>query len=268
MRRDDRPYDPAECEDELEAVESQWTAIWKGLGQRSVQDLDAVRKRPEFEIMWPYLQRLPEGSRILDGGCGMGEFAVWLTRHGYPTTGLDISRETIGHLRKAYPDIEFAVGDIRATGFEDGSYDAYFSWGTFEHFEDGLGRAVEESYRLLRPGGYLFVSTPFDNLRHALHGTLRGPWRLAPQREPTRFYQWRLTRGELARALAREGFAVEEVHAIHKRHGAHRWLRQALGVDLGTTFGRVASGALSVILPAAVIAHMILAVARKPEAKK
>ena len=33
---------------------------------------------------------------------------------------------------------EFMVETIRKTGFADGYFDAYFSWGVFEHFENGL----------------------------------------------------------------------------------------------------------------------------------
>jgi SAM-dependent methyltransferase len=264
MRRDDRLYDESEGEQEITAIESQWTRIWEQSGGPQGR-ADRIPRKAEFKIMWPYLQKLPKGSRILDGGCGLGDWVVWLTRAGYPTIGLDVSRVTIGKLRQMFPDMEFAVGDIRETGLQDASFDAYFSWGTFEHFEEGFDRVVSEAWRLLKPGGWLFVSTPFVNLRHALNATLWEPWRLPPETTRLRFYQWRLTRGELARILARHGFAVDDVKIIGKRQGLQRWLQHWTGISATSLFGRGFAVLAAPFVPKALIGHMILAIARKPQ---
>ncbi|NJL70853.1 MAG: class I SAM-dependent methyltransferase, partial [Candidatus Competibacteraceae bacterium] len=152
-----------------------------------------------------YFDRLPPKARLLDGGCGLGEFVVHLTRKGFLTIGLDISRKTVEELRRLFPDMSFEAGDIRATGLPDSSVDGYFSWGTFEHFEAGLEPCMTEALRILQPGGLLFITVPFDNLRHALRAA--SDWRgtATPPVLPARFYQWRLTRGELRDTLARCG---------------------------------------------------------------
>ncbi|MGZ5545295.1 MAG: methyltransferase domain-containing protein [Limisphaerales bacterium] len=263
MRRDDRTYDPSEGDNEIAAIETQWTRIWDAQGGPQGR-ADSIKRREEFKIMWPYIERLQKGSRLLDGGCGLGDWVLWLTRAGYPTVGLDVSQVVVAKLKLMFPEMEFAVGDIRATGFPDNSFDAYFSWGTFEHFEEGFGPVVSEAYRVLKPGGLLFVSTPFLNVRHALRATLREPWRLQRQTTPMRFYQWRLTRGELALELARRGFTVEDVKIIHKRQGLQRWLQQNFGLDPTSTVARGIAFLVSPFLPGALLAHMILAIARKP----
>jgi SAM-dependent methyltransferase len=263
VRRDDRPLDLTEGESEIAAIESQWTRIWEAQGGPQGR-AERIRRREEFAIMWPHVARLPKGSRLLDGGCGLGDWVVWLTRAGYPTLGLDVSRATIGRLKTMFPEMDFAVGDIRATGLPDASFDAYFSWGTFEHFEEGFGRVAGEAFRVLKPGGLLFVSTPFHNLRHALYAILREPWRRAPQQKATRFYQWRLTRSELAAELARRGFAVDDVRIIHKRQGLQRWLQGNFRLDPGTLVSKGLGVLLYPFVPKVLIGHMILAVARKP----
>ena len=263
MRRDDRAYDASEGTDEISAIEAQWTRIWEAQGGPQGR-AERIRRREEFKIMWPYIARLPKGSRLLDGGCGLGDWVLWFTRAGYPTLGLDVSKVTIEKLRAMFPDMEFAVGDIRATGLPAQSMDAYFSWGTFEHFEEGFGPVVTEAFRVLKPGGLLFTSMPFVNLRHALHATFLEPWRLAPQRKQTRFYQWRLTRGELAGILAKHGFAVDDVKIIHKRQGLQRWLQGNFGLAATSVMAKGLAVLLSPFVPKAVIGHMILAIARKP----
>src|SRR6476660_9561070 len=105
-----------------------------------------------------------------------------------------------------FPENEFRVGDIRETGLPDASIDAYFSWGTFEHFEEGFGRVVSEAYRVLKPGGLLFVSMPTVNLRHAIGDTMTRARKVSPQTGRTRFYHWRMTRRELAGTLSQHGF--------------------------------------------------------------
>jgi hypothetical protein len=110
----------------------------------------------------------------------------------------------------------------------------------------------------------LFVSTPFDNLRHSIKAVLRAPYRIPPQSTPTRFYQWRLTRGELATILARHGFQVDDVKIIHKREGTARWLQHAIGTDPGKKTSRALAAALSLGLPGVLVGHMVLAIARKP----
>jgi ubiquinone/menaquinone biosynthesis C-methylase UbiE len=264
MRRDERAYDPAEGADEIGAIEAQWTRIWEAQGGPQGH-AERITRREEFKIMWPYIERLPKGSRLLDGGCGMGDWVIWFSKSGYPTIGLDVSKVTIGKLQAMFPDLDFTVGDVRATGLSAESIDGYFSWGTFEHFEEGFGPVVSEAFRVLKPGGLLFVSLPFDNLRHALRATLKDAWRLPPQNKATRFYQWRLTRGELARILSAHGFAVEDVKVIHKRHGLQRWLQHNLGLNPTATVTKGIALALTPFVPGSLVGHMIMAIARKPE---
>lgn len=263
MRRDDRVCDESEGSSEIEAIESQWTRIWEDMGgPKGVTD--RIFRRDEFKIMWPYIERMPKGSRLLDGGCGMGEWVLHLTQAGYPTRGLDVSKITIGKLREKFPAMDFEVGDIRATGNPANSFEGYFSWGTFEHFEEGFERVVAEAFRVLKPGGLLFVSTPFDNLRHSVRAVLGAAYRLPPQNTPTRFYQWRLTRGELATILARHGFQVDDVKIIHKREGTVRWLQHTFGMQPSHKISRALGAALALVIPSSVVGHMILAIARKP----
>ncbi len=215
--------------------------------------------------MAPYIARLPKGANLLDGGCGLGDWTMCFTARGYPTLGLDISRKTVDALQKRFPDHRFRLGDIRATGLEDASFDGYFSWGTFEHFEAGLEPCIDEALRVLKPGGYLFISVPFDNLRHALRATFDRRRRSAAQRESARrFYQWRLTRGELRDLLAWRGFEVIDVRPIHKRQGVLRALNANFGLDYRWTVTRALSAGLAPFVPGTVIAHMVMAVARKP----
>lgn len=264
MRMDFIAAEPEQPE-EIAAIEAQWTRAWQAAG--GPQGLaDRIPAKEEYRAIAAWLDQLPEGSRLLDGGCGLGDWTLHFTRGGRPTLGLDISRATVDLLRQKFPEAEFAVGDIRRTGLPDASFDGYFSWGTFEHFQDGLGGCVAEAHRLLKPGGLLFVSVPFDNIRHSLRAILIDSHRRSPDGGGRRFYQWRLTRAELADALARGGFEVEDVKIIGKRQGVQRMLQHNLGLPPASLPAKGLAVLLSPILPGVLIGHMILAIARKPRA--
>lgn len=268
MRRDSRPYEPSESESEIDAIEAQWTKKWDELGGPN-GDLSAIerriRRREEHAKLAPYVEALPKGARLLDGGCGMGDWTIYYSRQGYPTVGLDVSKKTITTLKQQFPEIEFALADIRDTKLPPESFDLYFSWGTFEHFEEGFGPVVSEAFRLLKPGGRLLISTPFDNLRLAFRSALFEKYSLSPTDARTRFYQWRLTREEMASILTGQGFAVEKIYMIHKRQGLMRSIQNTLGLSAQSIFNRGAAFVLSPFVPAVVFAHMILGVATKPK---
>jgi SAM-dependent methyltransferase len=103
---------------------------------------------------------LPVGSRILEGGCGQGEKVCALHYHGYDAYGVDYAKETVKKTNQFAPELKIKVGDVRDLPFPDNFFDGYWSLGVIEHFYDGYERIVSEMFRVLKPGGYLFLTVP------------------------------------------------------------------------------------------------------------
>jgi SAM-dependent methyltransferase len=245
-------------------VEEFWARHWQ---DRTPPPATTVVNRDDYKVIRPFLDRLPAGSRVLDAGCGLGAWTVFLTDRGFDAVGMDISVRTISTLHAVLPDHQFVVGDVRSTGLPDRMFDACMAWGTFEHFENGLGDCLREAYRVLKPDGWLFISVPFHNWRHIVRDARARPRPRhdGPSRPPHRFYQWRLTIGELHQEVELRGFRVVTIVPTEKIEGVDRWLRSSLAFPApgGLTF-RLLRRALATLLPASVVSHMIVAVAQKP----
>jgi SAM-dependent methyltransferase len=101
---------------------------------------------------------LPKGSKVLDlGGTKVdkrGQFD--LNQYGFETIYVNISP-------KKSPDV---IADASDLPFEDASFDAVICSELLEHVEDPL-LVVREAYRVLKPGGILFVCVPFLFRIHA-----------------------------------------------------------------------------------------------------
>jgi MPBQ/MSBQ methyltransferase len=108
------------------------------------------------------------GERVLDAGCGRGGATARIAERGARALGLDLLPENVAAALERFgaePRLRFAVGDAtrlpaRAADFElaDGSLDAVLCLEAAFHFgEKGRRAFLEESWRVLRPGGRLVL---------------------------------------------------------------------------------------------------------------
>jgi len=72
-----------------------------------------------------------------------------------------------------HPDV---VGDIHDMPFEDNSVPAIICMAVLEHVENPI-KAMEEMYRVLKPGGRLLIYVPFLYYYHAFPGYYPDYWR-------------------------------------------------------------------------------------------
>jgi 2-polyprenyl-6-hydroxyphenyl methylase/3-demethylubiquinone-9 3-methyltransferase len=107
------------------------------------------------------LKYLPRGSKVLDYGCGRGDFTAYLASSGFRAVGIDVSAHAIAFNRQDFPELEFVVADANAgVPFEDEFFDAIWCSEVIEHIYD-VHAIFAEFSRLLRLGGRLIITTPY-----------------------------------------------------------------------------------------------------------
>jgi SAM-dependent methyltransferase len=95
--------------------------------------------------------------RVLDAGCGPGEFSERIVRKlGVDLVGIDQSERFVEVARAR--GVDARVGDLLKLPFEDGEFDAVVANWVLYHLPD-LGGGIVELARVLRPGGRLAAIT-------------------------------------------------------------------------------------------------------------
>jgi 2-polyprenyl-3-methyl-5-hydroxy-6-metoxy-1,4-benzoquinol methylase len=142
---------------------------------------DPDANTPWYRLIKTHLRRGDlEGRRILEIGCGRGDFTCWLAREFGNTAevcGADFSatavRKAQAFAKSRQLRARWLVTDIQSIAAPSSNFDVVFCCETLEHVRDPR-KAVAELVRVLKPGGRLFVSTPnYTGLMGLYRGYLR-----------------------------------------------------------------------------------------------
>jgi ubiquinone/menaquinone biosynthesis C-methylase UbiE len=136
-------------------------------GERLVTDVEGVFGVAEHLHRYAIAQQLAKGKKVIDLASGEGYGTNLLSDVAEHVTGIDISVEAVEHANKKYAssksNLEYKSGSASNIPMPDSSVDMVSSFETLEHTTE-QNEFFEEIKRVLKPGGFLIMSTPDTTL--------------------------------------------------------------------------------------------------------
>lgn len=176
-----------------------WDLHWSA---QSTDDLvNQLRISP---LYWNLLDKIEKKDKILEAGCGFGQWVISLQQRGFNITGVDIAANTILKLKKNYPDLKVSIADVENLPFKKETFDVYLSFGVIEHFQDGPQKVLSEAGRVLKNGGLLYLTAPYLNIPRLIRYKLL-------EKPKGKFYQYLYSRGSIISFIENAGFKIDKV---------------------------------------------------------
>ncbi len=121
------------------------------------------------EEMWKRrfkkVQAFKLAGKLLDVGCGTGNFLNIAKNNGWEAYGTEVSGYAVDYAKNNY-GVKIFRGELRNADFSDDFFDVITLWHVLEHTVDPLGNLVEAG-RILKPGGVLILAVP--NVRNYIY---------------------------------------------------------------------------------------------------
>jgi len=166
-----------------------------------------------------FLHATPRG-RVLDVGCGDGEWLLTMRDLGWRVQGVDFDPNAVNAAQQLGLDVR--CGNLAEQNYASNSFDAVTLNHVIEHVPDPTG-LLKECLRVLKPQGQLFLATPnSDSFGHRL---FKEYWRGL---EPPRHLHV-LSPPAMQRLLACAGFAPVFVRTYSAHYVWHHSYRLWLG---------------------------------------
>ncbi len=202
--------------------------------------------------------RYKRGGRLLDLGCGTGQFLAEMGRYpSWKLAGVEPNTEAADFARRAL-GLDVHPGDLFSARFPDHHFDVVTMWDVLEHLYEPVS-TLREIGRVLKPDGVLILRTPsLDSWDARVFGRywagLDSPRHLAVY-----------SRRTIEKLLARAGFTVRDfrtgsssysfcrisLHFLLEELVLVSWLRQLLMVLLQNPLTR-----LALVAPLSVADHL------------
>ena len=126
----------------------------------------------------PFMERIVgfkkfAGKTLLEVGCGLGTDLLEFAKGGAIVTGVDLTPQSIELVKKRFAladiPVDARVSDAEHLPFGDNSFDVVYSFGVLHHTPN-TQQAIDEVYRVLKPGGKIVIMLYHKNSLHVWLG--------------------------------------------------------------------------------------------------
>ena len=161
-----------------------------------------------------------EKENVLELGCSSG----FLTKYLGKVTAIDTSEGMLETARKKNPLAKCIPADMFELPFKDGLFDKVVTMRVWNHLNEAdLRKAIRESRRVLKKGGYLIFDAEEKSMIRRFVGFF---YKMIFRPTGYTIYQYSLP--ELKKILWQEGFKIEKIRILKHRVGRQILLRNQL----------------------------------------
>ena len=178
------------------------------LEQNIKSEFHRRRAKLTVDLVREAVSLIQSTPQILDLGCGQGHITEKIRQavKGAEITGLDYSISAIEYATEHFPQVDFAVGDAYDSPYASGFFDVVVCNNLWEHVPDPLF-LLSRIKRIIKPGGYIIVSTPSRYRVGNMVRILRGK----PVVFMSRHHVTEYTVGQVKEQLRYGGFEVRRI---------------------------------------------------------
>jgi ubiquinone/menaquinone biosynthesis C-methylase UbiE len=133
-------------------------------GERFIPSHDGAEIEAEHIHRYKIVAKNVKDLRVLDAGCGTGYGSFILSQAASSIVGIDISDETVSWCQDHYGaqnNLSFIQASLEKLPFPDSEFDCIVNLEVIEHVNEEVQNAfLKEAKRVLKPSGFLIISTP------------------------------------------------------------------------------------------------------------
>lgn len=135
--------------------------------------IDERKESPEWAVIreareshWREFVRLPAEGRVLDAGCGNGDYTRLALQQDVRVWAFDLSPEMVASTERRLSAAGLAAEELQVASvvdipYPDEMFDVVICFAVIDHVPDEhRTEAVRELVRVLKPGGTLYINTP------------------------------------------------------------------------------------------------------------
>ncbi len=152
-----------------------------------------------------FIDSVPNDGKVLDAGCGSGNFTQSMAKSGLNPIGIDLSQKLIEMCKNANKDIDFRVADMRDLPFSDNYFNGIWAHASLVHMvkKMDVAKCLNEFSRVLKDSGRLHITVKKKKKNQTEKA-------IEPKTGEKRFFRY-FGKEEICQMIESAGFSVDTV---------------------------------------------------------